>query len=72
MGAKRLLNGNYGVEHPDGASVATMAAEKAILNDKIIHFLPPRLCYDLYDLIHFIMSIRLIIIADHCCCAMIL
>ncbi len=49
-----------------------MAAEKAILNDKIIHFLPPRLCYDLYDLIHFIMSIRLIIIADHCCYAMIL
>ncbi len=34
--------------------------------------LPPRLCYDLYDLIIFIVSSRLIIIADHCCCAMIL
>ncbi len=33
--------------------------------------LTPRLCYDLYDLI-FIVSIRLIIIADHCCSAMIL
>ncbi len=31
-----------------------------------------RLCYDLYDLIIFIVSIRLIIIADHSCCAMIL
>ncbi len=39
---------------------------------RIIHFLPPRLCYDLYDLIIFIVSIRLIMIADHCCCAMIL
>ncbi len=29
-------------------------------------------CYDLYDLIIFIVSIRLIIIADHCCCAIIL
>ncbi len=38
---------------------------------RIIHFLPPRLCYDLYDLIIFIVSIRLII-ADHCCCAIIL
>ncbi len=38
---------------------------------RIIHFLPPRLCYDLYDLIIFIVSIRLIIIADHCCCGMI-
>ncbi len=37
---------------------------------RIIHFLPPRLCYDLYDLI-FIVNIRFII-ADHCCCAMIL
>ncbi len=37
----------------------------------IIHFLPPRLCYDLYGFI-FIVSIRLVIIADHCCCAMIL
>ncbi len=27
---------------------------------------------DLYDLIIFIVSIRLIIIADHCCCGMIL
>ncbi len=34
--------------------------------------LPPRLCYDLYDLIIFIVSSRLIIIADHCFCAMIL
>ncbi len=39
---------------------------------RIIHFLPPRLCYDLYDRIIFIVSIRVIIIADHCCCAMIL
>ncbi len=39
---------------------------------RIIHFLPPRLCNDLYDLIIFIVSIRRIIIADHCCCAMIL
>ncbi len=39
---------------------------------RIIHFLPPRLCYDLYDLIIFIVSIRLIIIADHSYCAMIL
>ncbi len=39
---------------------------------RIIHFFPPRLCYNLYDLIIFIESIRLIIIADHCCCAMIL
>ncbi len=39
---------------------------------RIIHFLPPRLCYDLYDLIIFIVSIRLIIIADHCCCAMVM
>ncbi len=38
---------------------------------KLIQFLPPRLCYDLYDLI-FIVTIRLINIADHCCCAMIL
>ncbi len=38
---------------------------------RIIHFLPPRLCYYIYYLI-FIVSIRLIIIADHCCCAMIL
>ncbi len=27
---------------------------------------------ELYDLIIFIVSIRLLIIADHCCCAMIL
>ncbi len=39
---------------------------------RIIHFLPPRLCYDVYDLIILIVSIGLIIIADHCCCAMIL
>ncbi len=39
---------------------------------RILHFFPPRLCYDLYDLIIFIVSIRRIIIADHCCCAMIL
>ncbi len=38
----------------------------------IIHFLPQRLCYDLYDIIIFIVSIRLIVIADHCCCSMIL
>ncbi len=38
---------------------------------RIIHFLPPRLCYDLYDLIIFIVSIRLII-ADHSFCAVIL
>ncbi len=44
---------------------------KRNLRWRIIHFLPPRLCYDLYDRI-FIVSIRLIIIADHCCCALIL
>ncbi len=33
--------------------------------------LTPRLSYDLYDRIFFV-SIRLIIIADHCCCSMIL
>ncbi len=37
---------------------------------RIIHVLPPRLCYDLYDLI-FIVSTRLIIISDHCFCVMI-
>ncbi len=33
---------------------------------RIIHFLPPRLCYYLYDLIIFIVSIIRLIIITHC------